>query len=203
MPTAERTGRGGGRVAFTEEEEARRTTTLSVFLQKEPKKPPREWALLRAKCRRCPQREAWRGRGGGSHEEFPSPRRTTTRSVFLQKEPKPPREWPSCGPSADAHLQMCPPPLPRWFPRFLLRSFCGKTDRVVVLLLGEGGLLPPRPLSTPSPPAPSSRFASAPPDCRALECFGRGENSGRGGRAGADIWGKARPPGQSVSRGTP
>ena len=34
-------------------------------------------------------------------------------------------------------------------------------------------------------------------------CLGEGENRGRGGRAGAEIWGQAGSPGQSVSRGPP
>ena len=46
------------------------------------------------------------------------------------------------------------------------------------------------------PVSPATRSSSS-------SVFREGGNRGRGGRAGAEIWGKARLPGQNISRGTP
>ena len=61
------------------------------------------------------------------------------------------------------------------------------------------------PCSALSPTSPPRRRRTTRYYCQSLllGCFGEGGNRGRGGRAGAEIWGKAGPPGQSVSRGTP
>ena len=75
-----------------------------------------------------------------------------------------------------------------------------------------GARRPRAPFSrAPSPPrvparAGPGRQVAPPPGHISLSARGgesSGENRGRVGRAGARIWGKARAPGQNVSRGTP
>ena len=68
------------------------------------------------------------------------------------------------------------------------------------------GASPPRPgAGEPEPPHSSlpGMRPGAPPPWPCARCVAGGKTGGRGGRAGAEIWGKARSPGPNVSQGTP
>ena len=121
-------------------------------------------------------------------------------------------------PGGGTRFSLCPLPTPSptlpWTTSsssFGQRPLSDPPSTQAPLLAPPGGAVSkgiPAPVLGPRAPPPAASRAPAVAfltlRCRwQTECFGRGGNRGRGGRAGDDVWGKAGSPGQNGSRGTP